>query len=371
MAAEELRARNDNRPPLAHRTDRIALRNETNTPVVYVDDDPLFSLAPTEESMKQSPLKHDIADIRHQHYDVDADTLDESERILREIADQFDADTGQKFYYGIAGERAQICGNGLGDYFDAISNFRTIYTDLEDQLSPAGKHQRAGFPHENEYMKVTAVGLTYVEGVWLRFTTRLTEAPDEEHYASTTLSLTTLEQHGPLMDNWLRDRLEHPALGSPTPVDRQYEQAQAHLPVSPEPLRNVKHHRLIGYRGRDKTVEYISCKNPYYRAEQAARGEQFNRFDDIGVPRDVIRQIINIDRLPLRPRGSSHGLDEDVFIKGEFEVTQFGMGSRGGGVALFSGKTNPVREEKYANWEAEMAARHEESNRGILNRLTP
>lgn len=371
MAAEELRARNDDRPPLAHRTDRIALRNETDTPVVYVDDNPLFFLAPDEESMKQSPLKHGVADIRHQHYDVDADCCDESERILREIADQFDADTGQKFYYGILGERAQICGNGLDDYFDAVANFRTIYTDLEKQLEPAGKYQRDGFPHENEYMSVTAVGLTYVEGIWLRFTTLLTEAPDDEYYAYTTLSLTTIEQHGPLMDNWLRDRLEHPALGSPTPVDRQYVQAQAHLPVSPEPLRNVKHHRLIGYRGRDETVEYISCENPYYRAEQTARSEQHHRLDDAGIPDCVIPRLTNIDRLPLRPRGGSHGIDEDVFIKGEFEVTQFGTGSGGGGVALFSGKTNPVRKEKYADWEAEMAARHEESNRGILSRLTP
>lgn len=371
MAAEELRARKDDRPPLIHRTDRIALRNETNTPVVFVDDDPLFSLASDEESVKCSPLKNGIADIRHQHYSVDADDHDESERILREIANQFDAETGQRFYYGIAGERAQICGNGLDDYFHAIANFRTIYKDLESQLEPAGQYQRDGFPHPNQYMTVTAVGLTFVEGIWLRFTTRLTESPDEEYYANTTLSLTTLEQHGPLVTNWLQDRLAHPTLGSPTPVDRQYVQAQAHLPVGTGPLNNVKHHRLIGYRGRDETVEYISCENPYYRAEQTARSEQYQRFRDAGLPDWVIPQLIQIDRLPLRPRGGSHGIDEDVFVKGEFETTQFGTSAMGGGVALFSGRTNPIREEKYAEREAELAARHEENNHGLLSRLTP
>ncbi|EMA48046.1 hypothetical protein C450_20466 [Halococcus salifodinae DSM 8989] len=371
MATEAFRARTDDRPPLAHRTDRIALRNETNTPVVYVDDDPLFFAAPDEESMKQSPLKHDIADIRHQHYTVDADDLDESERILREIADQFDADTEQRFYYGIAGERAQICGNGLEDYFEAIANFRTTYKDLEEQLEPAGEYQRDGFPHPQEYMSVKAVGLTYVEGVWLRFTTNLTESPDGEYYGYTTLSLTIVKQHGPLMANWLQDRLDHPALGSPSSVDRQSVRSQVHLPVGPGPLTDVKHHRLIGFRGRDETVEYISCENPYYRAEQTARSEQYHRFRDAGLPDCVIPRLIQIDRLPLRPRGGSHGIDEDVFVEGEFKITQFGSNARGGGVALFSGKTNPIREEKYAKREAELAARREEDNHGLLNRLTP
>jgi len=49
LDADELRTRSDERPPLAHRTDRIALRNESNTPVVFVDDDPLFSVAPDDE----------------------------------------------------------------------------------------------------------------------------------------------------------------------------------------------------------------------------------------------------------------------------------------------------------------------------------
>ena len=371
MSAEKLRSRIDDRPPLAHRTDRIALRNETDTPVVYVDDDPLFSVAQDEESLHRSPFKQHLADIRHQHYSVDAADPDESERIIREIASQFDADTGQRFYYGVAGERAQICGNGIDDYFDAIDSFRTSYSDLEDQLEPAGEYQRDGFPHENEYMTVKAVGLTHVDGVWLRFTTSLTESPDEEYYGYTGLSLTILEQHGPLMANWLQDRLDHPALGSPSSVDRQYGQAQAHLPIGPGPLTDVKHHRLIGYGGRDETVEYITCENPYYRAEQSARGEQFNRLDEAGLPDTVSRRLVNIDRLPLRARGGSHGLGEDVFVKGEFEITQFGMGPMEGDVALFSGKTNPVREEKYAEWEAEMAARHDGTDRGILNWITP
>ena len=374
--ADGLRARRDDRPPLAHRTDRIALRNESNTPVVYVDDDPLFFLAPDEESINQSPLKTGIADIRHQHYAVDADGLDESETHIRELLDQFDADTGRTFYYALAGDRAQICGNGLDDYFDAIANFRTIYTDLEDQLEPAGEYQRAGFPHPNQYMSVECIGLAHVEGFWLRFTTWMNEAPDEEYYSRTSLSLTTLEQHGPLTTRWLEDRLDHPALGRPSSVDRQYPaRAQAKLPLgpSPDPLDDVKHHRLIGYRGRDGAVEYITCENPYYRAEETARSEQFDRLDNAGVPVDIIPRVIDIDRVPLRPRGGSHGVDEDVFINGEFEVTQFGTptGQGAGGVALFSGKVNPVLEEDYAEWKAAVIAEREERDGGFLDRFKP
>lgn len=372
LDADELRTRSDERPPLAHRTDRIALRNESETPVVFVDDDPLFSVAPDAETARNDPLKTGVSDIRHQHYAIEADDLDESERIIREIADQFDADTGRRFYFALAGERAQICGNGLNDYFDAIGNFRTIYTDLEQQLAPAGKYQRDGFPPRNECMTVQCIGLTYVEGVWLRFNTRLTEAPDEEHHYSTTFSLTTLEQHGPLTTRWLEDRLAHPALGRPSSVDRQYDaEAQATIPLGRKPLSNVKHHRLIGYRGRDEAVEYITCENPYYRAEHSARSEQFDQLDNAGVPDDVIRRIINIDRIPLRPRGGSHGVDEDVFLKGEFEVTQFETptGPGAGGVALLSGKTNPVREEKFAEWEAAVRAERENRDRGFLDVL--
>ncbi|WP_227380635.1 hypothetical protein [Haladaptatus halobius] len=370
--ADKLRTRTDDRAPLTHRTDRIALRNEMDTPIVYVDDDPLFFLAPDEESMQQSLLKDGIADIRHQHYAVEADDLGESETIVREIIDQFDADTGQKFYYGIAGERAQICGNGLDDYFDAIANFRTIYTDLETQLDPTGTYQRTGFPHENEYMSVQCIGLTSVEGFWLRFNTRMTEAPDEEYYSRTSVSVTSLEQHGTLTTMWLQDRLDHPALSSPSSVDRQdAAAAQAKLPLGPSPLTDVKHHRLIGYRSRDETVEYITCENPYYRAEQTARSEQFDRLDDAGVPRDVIRRVINIDRIPLRPRGGSHGVDEDVFIKGAFEITQFGTptGPGAGGVALLSGKVNPVLEEDFAEWKMAVRAKREKQTRGFLDRL--
>ena len=175
------------------------------------------------------------------------------------------------------------------------------------------------------------------------------------------------------MARWLRDRLDHPALGSPSAVDRQYGQAQAKLPLGRKPLTSVKEHRLIGYRGRDETVEYVSCENPYYRAEHSARNDQFDRLDDAGVPDDVIRRVINIDRIPLRPRGGSHGVDEDVFIKGEFEVTQFGTpsGPGAGGVALLSGKVNPVREEDFAEWEAAVLAEREERNRGLLDRFKP
>jgi hypothetical protein len=376
-----VRELDDNPAALAHRTDRIALRNESNTPVVFVDDDPLFSLAPDAETVREDPLKTTASDVRHQHHSVDVDDLTESETTIREVIDQFEADTdrpaedseltGRRFYYALMGEHAQICGNGLEDYFDAIANFRTSYRDLEQQLEPAGKYQRDGFPHDNESMIAQCIGLTSIEGVWLRFNIRLNETPDGEHHYSTTLSVTTVEQHGPLTARWLDNRLDHPAIGSPSPVDRQYAQVQAKFPLGPQPLSDVKHHRLIGYRGRDETVEYVTCENPYYRAEQPARGEQFNRLDELDVPDDVSRQVVNIDRIPLRPRGGSHGVDEDVFIKGAFEITQFGAstGPGAGGVALLSGKVNPVREEDFAEWKEAVLAERERQNQGLFDRL--
>lgn len=366
--AEELRGRTDDRPPLAHRTDRIALRNESNIPVMYVDDDPLFSLAPDAESVRQNPLKTSISDIRHQHYGVDADALEESEAVIRELADQFDADTEQSFYYTIAGERAQISGNGLDDYFDAIDTFRTTYKGLDEQLEPPEERQQPGFPHQP--MPVTCVGLTRVEGVWLRFDIRLTDAPDERYYTSTTLWVTTLEQHGPLTTRRLEDQLDHPDLGSPSAIARQYTQAQADLPLSPAPLTSVKEHRLIGYRGRENPVEYITCENPFYRAEQTECSEQYHRLDEAGVSRDVIPQLINIDRLPLRPRGGSHGIDEDCFIRSGVTATLFKTGFSAG-VVLLSGKTTPVLKDEYAEWEAKVLAERERKNRGFLDRLKP
>ncbi|WP_157972565.1 hypothetical protein [Saliphagus sp. LR7] len=375
---DALKSHTDDYPPLVHRTDRITLRNESQTPVVYVDDDPLMTLAPDAKTLQDDPLAIDLSDIRHQHYTVDAETLAESKTVVRDLIDQFDADTGRSFYYTIAGERAQIGGNGLDDYFEATENVRRIYTDLETQLDPPGERQRPGFPHGNQYMTARCIGLTAVEGVWLRFTIRLTESPDEEVYSWTSVSVTTLEQHGPLVTQWLDDRLSHPALGSPSTVDRQHTEAQERLLLGPGPLVNVSEHRLIGYRGRESPVECISCENPYYRPRTAAdeRNEQYDRLDDAGVTREVIPQLLSIDRFPLRPKGGSHGVDEDYFIGSEVALTRFGTGKGWGGdhVTLLSGKTTPVLKEEYAKQHQETTESDRNSKlgrslRGVRNVL--
>jgi hypothetical protein len=348
----------DDRPPLYHRTDRIALRNNSGVPVVYVDIDPLLSLAPDIETIQQDPLATGLSDIRHQHYAVDAETLAESETVIREIVDRFDADTGQDFYYTIAGDRAQIGGNGLDDYFDALGNFRTIYRDLDEQLdrprNPTEDSGDSGTASDTEpfnHMPATASNLTAVGGIWLRFTVTVTETPDDEYFTSASVSITTLEQHGPLMARWLADRLDHPALGPPSPVDRQHVEAQAHLSLGAEPLRNVAEHRLIGYSGREGVIECITCENPYYRVGERARSEQFDRLDEAGVARDVIQQVMRLDRFALRPRGGSTGVTEDLFLGGEITLTRFGTtrGPRNSNVMLLSGTTTPLLTEEVAN----------------------
>lgn len=348
--------------PLAHRTDRFAIRNDTNDPIVFVDTDPLFSLATDPDALKENPLKTNMADIRNQHYGIEVDDLSESETAIREILDRFDADTDRRFYYTLAGDHAQIGGNGLDDYFEAIDNFRTIYTDLIDQMGSFDGDQHLEFPERA--MRGRCIGVVSVEGVWLQFSTYLTETPDQEFYSHTSLSLTTVEQHGPLKAMWLRDRLDHPTVGSPSAVDRQYTETHAKLPVGRGPLRNVKEHRLIGYLGRDETVEYISCDNPYYRGDDSEYGEQCNRLEEAGVPRDVIHKLVSMDRLLLRPKGGSHGVDEDVYVSGNIELTKFAN------VTLLSGKVMPIREEKFQRQEARKRNRREKNN-GILNALRP
>lgn len=360
----------DNPAPLAHRTDRYAIRNETNTPVIFVDDDPLFSLVEDPEMARENPMKTGVADIRHQHYEIEADDIDESERLIRELVEQFDADTEQRFYYALSGDDAQIGGNGLDDFFDAIQNFRTIYGDLSPQLE-AVDQEGSGFP--DQYMRIPCVGMTHKEGFWLRFTVWLTESPDEEFHSHTALSLTSLEQQGPLATMWLQDRLDHPALGSPSAVDRQPVRSQASLPLGAEPLTDTKERRLIGYRGRDDTTEYVSCANPYYRSDDEERGELFSHFrEDSRLPDDALRQVLGIDRLLLRPKGGSHGTDEDRYVNGQIQLTRFGTanGPGTGGAALLSGKATPIRPEEY---EARMKRRseHTEPGQGILSRLKP
>lgn len=370
MELEDM-SRTDPPSPLAHRTDRIALRNESNRPTVFVDDDPLFFLAEDPESVRNNPLKTGVADIRTQHYPIEVEDHQESETAVREIIEQFDADTDRQFYYSLAGDKAQINGNGLDDYFEAIGNFRTTYEDLREQMSSEGGESESD--PLDQYVRAACVGLTYVEGFWLQFTTWLSESPDEEHYTHTSLSLTSVEQHGPLATMWLQDRLDHPALGSPSAVDRRGTQAQVSLSLGPGPLRNVKECRLIGYRGRDETVEYISCENPYYRSGGSEWSDLFNRLEERGIPGDVIRGLLGVDRLLLRPRGGSHGVDEDLYIGGEIQVTKFGTpsGSGTGGITLFSGKCNPVQESRYAKFKEAREAERRERNRSLLDRITP
>jgi hypothetical protein len=361
-----VREPDDNPAALAHRTDRFAIRNRTNTPVVFVDDDPLFSVAEDPEMARDNPMKTGVADIRHQNYAIEADDLDESERLIRELVEQFDADTEQRFHYALAGDDAQIGGNGLDDFFDAVRNFRTIYSDLSSQMGSVAQHE-SEFP--DRHMRVPCVGMTYKEGFWLRFTVWLAETPDEQFHSHTALSLTSLEQHGPLTTMWLQDRLDHPALGSPSAVDRQFVRSQARLPLGSEPLTDTKEHRLIGYRGRDDTTEYVSCANPYYRSDDEEWGELFEHFrEDRKLPDDALRQVLGIDRLLLRPKGGSHGTDEDLYANGQIQLTRFG--TEQGGIALLSGKTMPIREAEY---EARMNRRsdHTAPDQGVLRRLKP
>ena len=277
------------------------------------------------------------------------------------MAEQFDADTGRCFYYMIAGKRAQIGGNGLDDYFNALGNFRTIYRDLDDQLNHNHNTDNDSIKDTGPfgYMFVIGIGLTVVEGIWLRFMTKLTETPDEELFAYAMVSVTTLEQHGPLTARWLEDRLDHPALGSPSSVDRQHVEAQGRLSLGSEPLRNVAEHRLIGYRDRGETVECITCANPYYRASGEARGEQFDWLDEAGVAREVIPQAMSLDQFALRPRRGSHGVEEDVFLGGEIGLMLFGTsGRRDSKVMLLSGKTTPMLQEDFEERKAAASADH-------------
>lgn len=320
--------------PLTHRTDRIALRNESQIPLVYVDDDPLYNV--------------DDESLRHQHYEIRVTALNETETAIQEIIDQFGAATERQFYYAVSSDRAQICGNTLDDFFDAIQNFGVTYSDLDKQLpDPTDRlmKERQEIP-----LEVTAVGVTEVNGVWLQFVTRYLEERDsgQRHHSASTLFLTTLTQQGPLTAQWLRDRLEHPAIGSPSAVSQQrYSQLSLLLNGS---LTSVKAHRLAGYQheieppssvNMNDAIEYISCQNPYYNAEEAKRSELSQRIEDTMAPEELRSVLVNIDRIPLRPRGGSPGLDVDQFVDGECQFTSFEAGS---GIVLAAGKVDAVKQ---------------------------
>lgn len=357
----------EERPPLAYRTDRFAFRN-SRTPFVFVENNPFSMIATDRESIRENPdPQRTIADVRHQYYGIEAGDIEESERVIRELIDQFDADDEQRFYYTLAGTRAQISGNGLDDYFDAIGNIRTSYRDLEEQLEPATGRQQPGFPHQ--IMRVRCIGLTYVEGFWLRFTIWLTESEKSETYSDTTLAITSLEQHGPLETIWLQSCLDHPAVGEPSSVDQQHKTQHMSFSLGQEPLQNVKEHRLIGYSG-DETIEYITATNPCYRVDQSERELLYQQLKEDDVPNAIAHQLPEIERLPFRPRGGSTGIEEDVFVGGLLTFSQFGSSSSG--VMLVSGRVNPMEKEKY---ESDFAHRHRKTGDrrgfGLIDRLRP
>ncbi len=333
MTDDDVQDLGDDHAPLIHRTDRIALRNESQTPVVFVDDDPLYDV--------------EGEAIRHQHYEMEVTTLDETETAIREIIDRFEAPTERQFYYAVCSDRAQICGNTLDDFFDAMENFRVTYADLDEQLpDPTDRvmQNRQQIP-----LEVTAVGVTEVSGIWLQFVTHfLAERETEQrHHSATTLFLTTHTRQGPLIAQWLRDRLEHPSVGSPSAVSRQHH-SQLSLSLK-DPLTGVKAHRLVGYQQElepsssangDAGIEYISCHNPYYNAEGAKRSELNQQITDTIAPDELRSVLLSIDRIPLRPRGGSLGLNVDQFVDGRSQFTYFNSGS---GIALASGEVDPVK----------------------------
>lgn len=328
----------DSSVPLIHRTDRIAFRNETQYPVVFADDNPL----------QVGSIRHDESDptLRHQYYEMGTADLDEIETTIREVIDRFEVDTERQFYYTINGDQAQICGNTIDDFFDAISNFGTTYVDLKEQLAdPAETESQT---QQETSMKVTCVGVIKVDSVWLQFVIDTFEhwETDTSLYGATTLWVTTYKQQGPLTAQWLGDRLDHPVIGSPSSVSLQSPQAQLPLTVS-GPLNNVKEHQLVGYGDEmadheDHSidiVEYISCQNPYYHAEGDALNELRQRVDDVNAPDDLLTVLLNIDRLPLRPRGGSHGIDTDRFVNAGCHYTSFVPGS---GIVLASGEVDAI-----------------------------
>ena len=320
-----------NPPPLAHRTDRVAMRNASGTPVVFVDNDP-FSYRATEA---RNP--------RNQRTPLDADSVAEAKAAMRTLAERFDADTGRRWYYAIAGERAQVSGNGMDDHFDALDNFRTIYADLEDQLGEPGEYQRRGYPHN--YMGATSVAVTSVDGLWLRFVTALAEDDEDEHHLGSSLWVTTTGRHGPLTARWLDDVFDIDIVGPPERVETQHCTPEKSIKLSDEPREAPRQLRMIGVSGEREEVddggEYISCANPCYDPD--GEREMFHRLRG-GVNDTVIRTVTRIDRLPLRVYGGSHGTDEDLYVGRHAAFTELGGTDR---VVLVSGKTTPVRKEKY------------------------
>ena len=341
-----------NPPPLAHRTDRVAMRNASETPVVFVDNDP-FSYPPTEDRK-----------LRNQRTSLDVDSVTEAKAAMRTLAERFDADTGRRWYYAIAGERAQISGNGMDDHFDALDNFRTVYADLEDQLGEPRKYQRRGYPHD--YMQATSVAVTSVDGLWLRFVTALSEDDAGEHHLGSSLWVTTTQRHGPLVARWLDDVFDIDVVGPPESVESQHCTPQKSIGLSDEPREAPRQLRMIGVGGEREEVneggEYISCANPCYDPD--GEREMFHRLRGGGVNDTVIRTITQIDRLPLRVYGGSHGTDEDLYVGRNAAFTELGGTDR---VVLVSGKTSPVLKEEY---EAEGRGEPEASDgAGVIERV--
>ncbi|WP_330633590.1 hypothetical protein [Halocatena halophila] len=321
------------RVPLTHRTDRIAIRNDTGTPFVFVDDDPLIGA--------------DGEFLRHQRYSLEIAESETFEGTIREIVDQFKVDSERQFYYAVTGDRAQICGNTIDDYFDALGNFSITYSDLDEQLpAPTDKvsQKRQDLP-----LEVTGVGVVTVGDVILQFysTFLINQETRERQHIETWLCLTTYRRQGPLTAQWLHDRLQHSAIGSPSAVRRQsLDQLSLQLDG---PLNKVKGHRLMGYVDEIDTpdppnqgngIEYITCLNPYYRADEERQSELSQQLGNSAAHDDLYSVIVNIDRIPMRPRGGSLGVDVDKFINADCRFLSFEALN---GIVLASGKVDPIK----------------------------
>lgn len=188
--------------------------------------------------------------------------------------------------------------------------------------------------------------------MWFRFVTRFVETSAERRYLSTTLWITT-GQHDPLTATWVQDRLDHPALGRPSGVNRQGPPKQPHLSLGIAPLTTVKSHALIGPGGRSPhgVSEYISCRNPYYRPRNAGRRQQYEDLRTAGIPLDRMPALVDLDRLPLRIEGGSADITDDYFVESDLSLTRFGP-RHVSDVLLLSGTTTPVRKDNYTTREA-------------------
>lgn len=361
---DELRDREDDLAPLTDRTDRIALRNESEHPVVFVRHNPAMALGPTDERTL-SPLDVDVGELCHQGYDVDATDIDDVKTVLQTVIDRVETNSGEWFYYTIAGERIQIGGTSLYDYLDALDNFRTIYADLEAPLAEPSNYRDAGFPHET--MRTTAVALIPINGLWLWFVTIFSDTPDARRHLSTTLWVTIAQQTNPLTATWLQDRLDHPAIGSPSTVERQLPPAQAHLSLGTDPLAAVKPLELRGPHGRPQTLTpHITVRNPYYRPEISARHEQYDALNRERVPMVGIESLAELDRLPLHVSSGSSDINNDHFVRGECRFTRFGTRDTSR-VTLLSGSVWPVPKEKETN----VATTIQRTTRNHLKTLLP